>query len=350
MTDPAVLDRHTHQLTIVAQPICPLPAELTGELGNLVATWQRLIGDVPVGGGDGDTEDWVEMAYRLHAAVTSYPPHSLRVRVPVYGLTYRWVDATTGEDLPAPTTELPDVGIVLGHHGREHSSGSEIASDYMLLGTFFARAGRAMEMAGAFTHDDHDIDAAIARLRAGGVGRVFLKARESKMLNLVIEDGQVLRDALGGGDEWTLIRYEGLRDTFLVQEWVPMRFEYRIFVAGGRPVTGAGSIIEHTPLFNDGGAFSPLVRERRDDRAGDHGGPVVCRPDVVARFVEFAGVVAAELAAEAPDLRDYVMDVALGSDGEPLVIELNAFENAGFFACRPSVFFGALAGALHTSP
>lgn len=342
---------HTHQLTIVPREVCPLPAEPTGELAALIDTWSRLVGPVPASGGHGDTEDWVEMAYRLHAAVTAFEPGTLGVHIPAPGPRLhagadRWVDATTGDDLEAPGTTLPDVGIVMGHHSvREHTDSGALASDYMALRTFFARAGRRMELAGAYTHDEHDVENVIARMRTRGVGRVYVKGRASKTLNAIVEEGDTLSDVLSAKDgaEWILIGLEGLRNTLLVQEWVPMRFEYRIFVVGHQPLTGAGAVVEHTPLDNDRDAFSPLVRERRADRAPDRGGPVTDRPDVVARLVGFARTVAGELAAEVPDMRDYVLDVALGADDQPLVIELNPMSNAGYFACRPDLIFGALA-------
>jgi hypothetical protein len=125
----------------------------------------------------------------------------------------------------------------------------------------------------------------------------------------------------------------------MVQESVPMRFEYRVFVVGHVPVTGAGCVEERTPLDRDPAeAFDPTVREHR----GAPDEPACARPQVRDTLVSFARLVAAELHREVPAMRDYVLDVALDDGDRPLVVELNARENAGFFACDPWTVVAAL--------
>nr|WP_254788555.1 hypothetical protein [Arthrobacter sp. ok909] len=40
---------------------------------------------------------------------------------------------------------------------------------------------------------------------------------------------------------------------------------------------------------------------------------------------------------EVPELTDYVIDVALNADGEPLIVELNSLLNSGLYASRPEL-------------
>lgn len=354
---------HTVQMTIAPMPLPALPTPLTGPLVELVALWDHLVEPVPDGGGDGDFEDWVEMAYRLHSTVTAFGAAHVRLRfagtriatTPAGGprLTLptsgpirhpdRYVDALTGLEAAGPLPELPDVGIVLGAHAAEYSPSSARASDYMTLRTFAAHAGRRVELADIATGDDRDAERVIERFRADGVGRIYAKMRESKILNVIVEDHATLQGSVGEDAVWTLIHHGGTQNSILIQEWIPMRFEYRIFVAGGLPVTGAGALVERTPLDNTGAPFDPFVREHRRDGAPDYGGTPVERPDLAATYLKFAQRVTAELRAEDPTLSEYVLDVALDQHGAPLIVELNACENAGFFACQPHLFAAARA-------
>lgn len=380
--------RHHVQATVPRMPVPPLPAHPTGILAELIATWSRLVEPIAPGGADGDFEDWVESAFRLHATLEAFGPEHVRLRFTsrrpnqqdleagdaLVALTNApdaaqardalrhlvssgrsrrremFLDAHTGAELTGPQPALLDVGIVMGTHGAEYTRSGEIASDYMTLSTFAQHAGRKLELAGISTEDDHDAERAIDRMRAAGVGRIYAKMRESKMLNVIIEPGATLMDSVDENEGWALVRAAGTRESLLIQEWIPMRYEYRLFIAGTRPVTGAGSLVERTPLDNTGVPFDPYVREHRNDDGPNHGGAPVARPDLVTQYVQFAHDVAAQLATEAPDLTDYVMDVALAADGQPLVIELNACENSGLFASQPHVFMAARARALAAAP
>lgn len=119
-----------------------------------------------------------------------------------------------------------------------------------------------------------------------------------------------------------------------------MRYEYRTFIIGQKPVTGAGCFDDFSPLDNEGLAFDTRVREYR---FADVPGPLESRPDIVKTLVDFAWKVADELTAEMPYLDRYVIDTALDENGCPLVIELNGESNAGFYACRPELITEALA-------
>lgn len=120
-----------------------------------------------------------------------------------------------------------------------------------------------------------------------------------------------------------------LRDDLLVQECVPMRFEYRMFVAGGEIRTGAGNVELHTPLDNP-------TQVQFDDKMESvrNASEVTSEPGLRDRYVEFGQRVATELAKEGA--LNYSLDVALNPDtGEILVVELNSLTNSGLYACDP---------------
>lgn len=121
----------------------------------------------------------------------------------------------------------------------------------------------------------------------------------------------------------------------LVQEKVEIRFEYRIFVVDGRPVTGAGAIMEHTPNDNED-TFDPKVREHIG------GDDVTADPELAARYVAFA-----ERVAPLMPYGTFDMDVAL-IDGEIGIVEVNPldFGQVGLFACDADALALAIATSL----
>jgi hypothetical protein len=56
---------------------------------------------------------------------------------------------------------------------------------------------------------------------------------------------------------------------------------------------------------------------------------------IAALLTGFARSAIDALAYEVPDLTDYVIDVALGPDGKPLIVELNSLLNSGLYASQP---------------
>lgn len=154
------------------------------------------------------------------------------------------------------------------------------------------------------------------------------------------ETAAVVSDEL----EWFTVSLGDRADAFIAQEWVPMMFEYRLFVVDGEVVTGAGCIEENTPLDNRA-QFDSAVREHRAAQS-----PVVDRPEAVAAMVRFGQAVAVEIAAENPAMTQYVMDVAIGADGMPLIVELNSLLNSGLYASDPRLVTAAMAARVGTAP
>lgn len=379
-----------------------LPADATAEqtayAQTLAATWQRHIPARPEDG-QGDIEDWWESAARLDAGLRSGADHLLLLDKrdqTVFDVTPgldedQRLPAAAAETFYGSVTEHPeDSPHLYVHYGpiAQHSAlwlRVGYAGDrYGYSQTFIAAAGRRTALVGTHLEEPEADSAAgldlIEQMTAWareGITDVVVKAVRAKhgiwRLPAHAEtevNAETVRSALG----WALVRNEGRPRAYLLQEHVPMRFEYRLFIVDARPVTGAGCVVEHTPLFADhrpdASPFSPLMREHRgvdlraqveeeldngtwqDPAAGhkaDHGASrVVSDPDRVERYLAFATDFAIAAATEGVLPRAYTLDVAThGVTGEPLVVETNGLTNSGLYATHPRLVARAL---LATSP
>lgn len=200
--------------------------------------------------------------------------------------------------------------------------------------------------------EDNLITALVAR-HAAGVTHAVLKLAVRKTGLIKIElcaDPQELYRRIMGADEdltWTLISIMDRAGAVLAQDYIPMSYEYRLFVVDGELVSGAGCIVEHTP-FNrvlphdpDTDAFSPLIRARRGNGlVADESTPVVSRPLLRNRYLAFGTALAAQYAGTV------VIDVAINeATDELLVVELNTLPNAGFYAADTDTIYQKLATA-----
>lgn len=134
---------------------------------------------------------------------------------------------------------------------------------------------------------------------------------------------------------------------FLIQQWVPMRYEYRLFIVDGVPVSGAGCVEEFTPLDHlwlEENPFDPQMRMLRGNGIAAHGDTEVERRyDLVERYLEFATPIAKSLPTE---MNTVVMDVALGAHtDEPLIVEFNTLPNSGLYASDVHAVYRALVAA-----
>ncbi|MET1154190.1 ATP-grasp domain-containing protein [Arthrobacter sp.] len=123
-----------------------------------------------------------------------------------------------------------------------------------------------------------------------------------------------------------------------------MEYKYRVFVVEQRAVSGAGCIEEFTPLDNTGYAFDYKLRRNRSERS-----EVELAPEIAGILKGYARRAIEAPAKEVPALEDYVIDVALGADGEPLIVELNSLLNSGLYASQPSRVTEALAAREHAA-
>jgi hypothetical protein len=99
----------------------------------------------------------------------------------------------------------------------------------------------------------------------------------------------------------------------LVQEFVEMTYEYRLFVVDGRVVTGAGCIPWKTPLDNTA-LYDPDMVEHRGDT--DLAGPQISNLRL-DQYLAFASEAVDQLGGGT-----FVLDVAM-IDGQVGIVELN---------------------------
>jgi hypothetical protein len=116
-----------------------------------------------------------------------------------------------------------------------------------------------------------------------------------------------------------------------------MTHETRVFVVG-QGVAGAAACIErHTPLVNAHDRQFPDLFEMERN-----GGREWIDPEASRLLQAFAEIVVAQIAAEAPDLRSYVLDLALDAERRPLMIELNPIGDAGLYGAPAHRLFAAV--------
>lgn len=305
---------------------------------ELTSLWARYVGD-PVVSDEADYEEFYEQAARLQGAVDAFG-ENIWLHVPgrkdVVHLGHgarKAIDELGG---------LPRYGAQPGnHHTTAVLRDEALASDYFGYEALTSRFGRRT----ALTHwlpDGEGVDfiRTVRSMLDTGVTDFFVKATKTKLgifeFSLSSETSdRGIYEALASRAGYALEHTGNGIDALFVQESITMRCEYRMFVIGHEVVTGGASIEEFTPLDSTG-AFDTRIREHR--RAVTD---VVEDPETVARLVDFARSAAAGLASEQPELTNYVMDVAIGADGEPLIIELNGWLNAGLFASGPALAVAA---------
>lgn len=166
-----------------------------------------------------------------------------------------------------------------------------------------------------------------------GIARIALGGQSKAQLH------QQLVDAF----EWTLVELAGRKDALLVQDFVAMKHEYRVFVVDGAPVAGAGCIEEFTPMDNTGAAFDERTREIRISEDGS-GRQVEARPDIVARYRKALPGIVQDLIKGNPRMRTFVLDLCMVGD-QVAVVEVNGARNAGLYAMKYDAVFAAKVAA-----
>lgn len=197
------------------------------------------------------------------------------------------------------------------------------------------------------THDV--IELALSRARAG-VEKVVVKLAQRKAGLTVVNlhpaiTAAEINDQLLGEDSdlgWSFIRIAGRRGTLLIQDWIEMTYEYRLFVVDGVVVTSAGCLEECTPYSREHADVRFDARMRRH-RGNNIDGRRPSAPEFdshkMARFLAVGDKLAAQHGGTV------VIDVALNADGDVIVLELNTLPNAGLYASNPDVLHRALATA-----
>ena len=134
---------------------------------------------------------------------------------------------------------------------------------------------------------------------------------------------------------WTVMQYEDVPDMFLLQEAITCRYEYRMFMVDGRPVTSAGCIEEYTPLNNEA-VFDPKMVEYRNKSE------IVSDQSMANAYRDFAEQFGREFEQENGKGLDYCLDLCINADGKICVIELNPPTNCGLYACDNLAWLSAI--------
>jgi len=332
-------------VNIIDKPL-PKISNPTSEQSRLIALWSEFFPPHPEDG-YGDFEDYFEQAVRLDAALNSFGRDYIHLITSYKSGNAK--DLATGKmnpysellDIPRFGEQEKNASLAAPHN---ISLVSERRADrYMSSPAFIANSGRKMVLTGNHA-GEQDIYRDVYEMAQQGVRRIFIKTAETKkgIWQLDIDDTLTtsdIRNRLLTELDWTLIRYEEVKNAFLVQEFVQMNYEYRLFVVDGSVVTASGCIEEYTPLNNRGNAFDEVVRHTRIGNPS----PVEFLPEVTAELVEFGSAVAKEMAAEEPEMYAFTLDVAMDKNGIPLVIERNGMLNAGLYASQPQRVSDALA-------
>lgn len=316
---------------------------------ELLRLWFKHIEPVQEGG-EGDYEDFYEQAARLEAALQAFGPENVWLHLSSDRATA--VNAGTGERRPA--TELDHLDRYGVQASKRHQDvdmeQARLAGAYYLYQAFLDRAGRRIELCGLRAPTpSKDLGDVLAGYAAEGSTRAFVKTTQIKYAAFPVQLHPGYKPEEAAGAVFDALDYGAMsleygRDNLIAQEFVPMEYEYRCFVVGNNIVTAAGCIEEFTPLDNQGYRFDNQLRRNRQERT-----PVKPEPAIAGFLTSFAREAVDALALEVPALTDYVIDVALGLGGKPLIVELNSLLNAGLYASQPELVTRAMASsAAHT--
>lgn len=337
-------------VSIVNRPAPALrdaPPALQARRRQLLDLWSRYVPATPEDG-YGDYELFFEQTLRLEAALATFGADNVWLVISTDIDTA--VNAGTGEHRPAASLEhLSRYGVQSSRrHQDVDMEQARLAAAYYRYDAFLSRAGRRVALCGFGMEDETSVELGdvLAGWAADGIRRAFLKSVRVKYAAFPVDLPEGFRPQDGATVVFAELDYgamslEGQRESLIAQEFVPMEYEYRVFVVGNTVVTAAGCVEEFTPLDNNGYRFDNQLRRQRQAES-----PVEVEPVIAGILTGFARNAVDALAVEVPELTDYVIDVALGADGNPLIVELNSLLNAGLYASQPSRVTEAMVAAV----
>lgn len=307
---------------------------------------------------DADFEHFVEYMARFDAASRAFGYANTRVLHEAGKHLNSLCEFNGAPILPAEAALLPAPDFVFGPvsswGGESHTQRRDDPADhYWEIPAFESLSGRRWALAGYFPDDQNEPDllGVLQGMFDDGIRRFVVKGTAAKSLLVEFELTVRPTQIFGGSSEIpseimdASAHLEGRSEVFLVQEHLPMVDEYRFFMAGNRPASGAGCIEHFTPLDSRGTAFDGQVEGKRNS------GCVRDDVDVVNRLREFAAAAGKTLHEQAPELGPaWVMDLAINqATGDIVLIELNPGRNAGLYASQPGVWMNGVRHLLATS-
>lgn len=300
-------------------PPVKCPSDMTRIPQTILDDWRTYVGSIEPS--DGDYEDWVETACRLHYGLKHLP--NPLVRIP-----HVW----QGDD--GKLCGLPHYGMVMKYPTIDQIREPGDADRYQLDPCVRMLMHRHTI---SCSTSPEDTENAFSQLLLQGVTRFKVKYMHSQkklpLLDLDGTDVKKLCQQVYDWLEWETVHAEDDPHALLVQERVRMEYEYRMFMVGDTPVTGAGCLEDHTPLDNSE-RFDPWMEKTRNR------GGLERRFGLTERYRGFArrcGRLLADRGYEA-----YTLDLCL-IDGSVSVIELNGLMNAGLYACNMDALLSAVA-------
>ena len=296
---------------------------------EITAAWLRAFPDSKPK--ERDKEDWVENACFLEAFTRLGVDHEIMATHAAVWISASADTLVSGEGEAA--------FFHSGIRGSDHTTGIEQSlplqgmkaldaiGKHATSETFRKYAGRPMELV---RPNGQAVSEAIRRIVPGS-GEIFIKTIKKEMAQRYsIEAGRDAWDQICKQDEgimWSTIQYEGNTTPFFsVQGVIEPTYEYRMFMVGDRPVTGAGCVEAFTPLDN-WDVFDPKMEPVRN-RTG-----VITARDVLDTYLDFANQFGREFAAENGKALAYSLDLCLDKNTSKVVpIELNPPMNLGRYA------------------
>lgn len=329
-----------------AQP-APMPRDIHHEnaalLGQYLNSWTRTFGELNHQE-DGDFENFVENMARFDAAWRAFgsPNTSVMHRAGKHLSSLCDFRGAPLFDAEAPDPDFT-FGPVSGWGDCDYSSerdAGDAADRYWQIPAFRELSGRRWAVAGFYPDNPlaADVLDVLKTMFDCGVRDFVIKGLAPK--SLLVEFSLSDRPESLFGSEIpsevtdSVIHLEGQSEVFLVQERLQLVNEYRMFMAGPNPVSGAGCIEHFTPLDSRGPAFDVRVEGVRGS------GTISEEPLTVGAMLGFAYYAGALLHEQKPELgAAWVMDLAVdAATGDMVVIELNPARNSGLYASSPSAW------------
>lgn len=294
---------------------------------DLLSAW-KLIYPNSVESDDVDFEDWVENAIRFESAYKQYPDANFFILKKNQGCS----------DLNGQSVDLPEEGIFLGlflnqdPECRQYINENEhkLVDNYCLTDTFKSFSGRQIHLCGVASENSPNMLETIKNMAREGHQSVWIKINRPKyqIEHLKFNSPESVEDAYYQSNAGLAsMHLEGYDNAFIVQEHIPMVYEYRMIVVGHAVVAGAGCIEEFTPLNNQA-TFDTKVRENRRNCS-----PVVEKPEIVEQFLKFATRYALSMQQENDQFSNYTLDLAINTHNNNVItIECNSLANYGLYA------------------
>ncbi|MBD2745959.1 ATP-grasp domain-containing protein [Microvirga sp. BT688] len=191
----------------------------------------------------------------------------------------------------------------LFREGLTYPGPMEKTLPYWTVPGFLELAGRSIKLC-----DLDQADAEVQRLHLDGKD-AFVKATRDKYFTKQVPVGTSLWQALDA----MVYSFIDEQACLLVQEYVEMTYEYRLFVVDGQVVTGAGCIPWKTPLDNTALYDPAMIEHRGNNKVG---GPAMSNLRL-DQYLAFASEAVDRLGGGS-----FVLDIAM-INGDVGIVELN---------------------------